>query len=183
MDSVDLVLRSIVEFGLGLLFLSSGMQKLRHPRVFRSALSEYRLLPGFLVSWVAALVVVAELVAGFGVFVPDARAYAILAIAVLLLVYTMAIGINLLRGRRDIDCGCGGPARRQTLSSWLVVRNLTLMVLALGCLLPAADRVLQWMDFVTIGFGVVAFLLLYAMVNSLAANQPKLQQLRTPGHG
>ena len=134
-------------------------------------------------SWVAALVIVAELGAGFGVFVPDARDWAILAIAVLLLVYTLAIGINLLRGRRDIDCGCGGPARRQTLSGWLVARNLVLMVLGLGCFMPVTARVLYWMDFVTIGLGVLAFLLLYATVNSLVANQPKLQQLRTLGHG
>ena len=42
-----------------------------------------------------------------------ATPHAAAAAALLLALYAGAIGVNLARGRRDIDCGCGGPASRQ----------------------------------------------------------------------
>jgi len=38
----------------------------------------------------------------------------------LLALYTLAVVVNLARGRREIDCGCFGPAARQPLSAALV---------------------------------------------------------------
>ncbi|WP_289141256.1 MauE/DoxX family redox-associated membrane protein [uncultured Brevibacillus sp.] len=45
----------------------------------------------------------------------------------LLILYSVAIAINLLRGRRDISCGCGGVAGNHPISWLLVLRNLLLM--------------------------------------------------------
>ena len=45
----------------------------------------------------------------------------------LLLPMTLAVAINLARGRSEIDCGCGGT-RGQGLSNGLVVRNIVLML-------------------------------------------------------
>jgi hypothetical protein len=43
----------------------------------------------------------------------------------LMALFTGAVGINMLRGRTDIDCGCGG-ASGQSLSWGLVLRNVVL---------------------------------------------------------
>ena len=50
----------------------------------------------------------------------------------LLVLYSAAIAINLLRGRRDIECGCGGAATHVPLSGWLLARNAALMATALA---------------------------------------------------
>jgi hypothetical protein len=47
------------------------------------------------------------------------------------LLFAVAMGINLRRGRRHIDCGCFQSALKQTLSWTLVVRNVV-MALLLG---------------------------------------------------
>ena len=52
--------------------------------------------------------------------------------AFLLVAYAGAMAINLLRGRAEIDCGCGGPG--QPIGWALVARNLALAV----ALVPAA---------------------------------------------
>src|SRR5262249_43406760 len=70
----------------------------------------------------------------------------------LLGLYAGAIAINLARGRRDIDCGCAGPAARRPISGWLVARNLVLAGIALAGCAPLAPRLLGWID----GFAVVA---------------------------
>jgi len=57
----------------------------------------------------------------------------------LLVLYSSAIAINLVRGRRDIECGCGGAATHVPLSGWLLARNAALMATALAvCAAPHA---------------------------------------------
>jgi hypothetical protein len=53
-----------------------------------------------------------------------------LSAAGLLLLFALAMGINLRRGRRHIDCGCFQNALKQTLSWALVMRNVVLALLA-----------------------------------------------------
>ncbi|EJL27433.1 MauE/DoxX family redox-associated membrane protein [Brevibacillus sp. BC25] len=54
-----------------------------------------------------------------------------LSLAILLLgAYTLAISINLARGRKKISCGCGGMAGNHFLSWKLVLRNLVFISLA-----------------------------------------------------
>ena len=102
--------------------------------------------------------------------VPVSAAAACLAAAALLGAYTFAIVVNLRRGRRDIDCGCAGPARRQTLHELLVVRNLALVAAALVAMLAPGTRALGWLDAVTIAASLVALLALVAALEGLAAN-------------
>ncbi|MBW2724378.1 MAG: methylamine utilization protein MauE, partial [Deltaproteobacteria bacterium] len=90
------------------------------------------------------------------------------AVGVLCL-YSLAIGINLARGRRDIDCGCAGPLARQTLHEMLVARNLVYAALALGAAAPMSLRAFGWLDGLTIGFGVVALFALAVAIDGLAA--------------
>ena len=71
--------------------------------------------------------------------------------------------INLARGRRYIDCGCGGPG--QPISYGLVVRNGALM----GFAVLAAPRVgtLDVTGILTVGAAVLVAACLYVAANHL----------------
>ena len=88
-----------------------------------------------------------------------------LAAAVLLTVYSCAIAINLLRGRRDLDCGCGGPPQR--LHPGLVGRNLALVAMGLLACAPVNTRQLGWLDGLSFAGTVACATLLWAASNRL----------------
>ena len=89
----------------------------------------------------------------------------------LLVLYTLAMVINLARGRTDLDCGCGGAAT--PLSGWLVARNGVLILCALPQILPGVLLVGSGMLFAIalVAFAAGAFIVLYAAMNQLLANR------------
>jgi hypothetical protein len=89
------------------------------------------------------------------------------------------MGVNLLRGRRDLDCGCMGPgARGGKIGGALLARNAVLIAAALACLPPPGPRALVWLDFVTVPFAVAVLALLYAAVERVVALAPAVDALR-----
>lgn len=96
---------------LCLVFARAALHKLSDREDFRAVLAEYRLLPGWAVAPVAHALPLLELLAAALLLVPPARAAAAALAFVLLALYAAAIAANLLRGRRTLDCGCGGPGR------------------------------------------------------------------------
>jgi hypothetical protein len=171
--AVDLALR----LALALLFTGTAAAKARDLAAFRAAVAGYRLLPERVAPAAAAALVAAEVVVG-ATLVIGPRAGAALAAASLLALYGGAIATNLARGRRDIDCGCGGPGARLPLSGGLVLRNAALAAAALAGLAPVGARALVWIDALTIAGTVAALVALYAATNRLLAHAPALARLR-----
>src|SRR2546428_2355471 len=167
---IDFTLRTAV----ALLFFVAAGHKLRDLDRSRATLAEYRLLPAGLVSLVAALVVAVEVAAAGALLVPGARAAGLLAAAALLVLYGAAIAINLARGRRDIDCGCAGPAVRRPISGALVARNAALAALALAGLFPVHPRALLWVDALTVAGATAALAAFYASLARLLPFAPRL---------
>lgn len=163
---------------LAIVLLSGGWQKLRNFDTFAMALEQYRLLPASLAPAAAGAVLAAELAAGMLLLPIATRATgAALALLVLVLV-TAAVALNLLRGRRAIDCGCGGPEGSQHLSWALVLRN-GLLGLSVGLAVATeTPRTLVWLDGITVLLGTLALYGLYAAANQLMANQPRLLTLK-----
>ncbi len=161
---------------LALILFAAAWHKLSEPEVFAGALQAYQLLPTALVSAAARLLPVLEILLGIGMLVPATRAPALLATALLMLGYASAIGINLLRGRDQIDCGCGGESH--PLSWALVARNAVLAVAALAVAGPTVERGFVWLDGVTLIVGVLAFYTLYLMADELLRQSSRLRQLR-----
>ena len=175
---MDPVVHLLVRGGLALLFAAAAIAKLRQPRDFHGILLAYRLLPPRLVPGVARTLpwVEALLAAGLLAGLPVAWALA----AGLLLAYAAAMAINLGRGRREIDCGCGGAP--QPLSAWLVGRNLLLGAAALAAwLVPLAQRPLGAADALTALAALLGCALLYAAGHQLLANAPRQRALRELG--
>ncbi len=177
MPVIDPILLAIAHFAVALLFLGSAYAKVSNFAVFRATLAEYELVPAALVGCAAMIFASAELLIGVAALVPATTVAAMLAAAFLLCVYALAIGINLARGRRDIDCGCTGPATRQLLSGWLLVRNGVLVAFASIGTLGSSGRPLIAADWVVVGLGLAAVITLYAAINQLMANVPRLDAL------
>ena len=170
---VDPVLQWALRGSLALLFLGASRHKLRDPIAFRASLANYRLLPERSLAWATPSIAGFELVLGVSLVLPGFDGVASLAAATLLFFYTGAIVVNLARGRRELDCGCGGPGSRRPLSGGLVWRNGVLIGAAVVCALPLTGRTLVWMDTVSIVASVAVLGLLYAAIDGSLANAPR----------
>lgn len=175
--ALDPALGAALRAGLALLLGTAALHKGRDPAAFRAALAAYGVLPAAAVPAGAALVLAAEaaaavaLLAGvLGAGGPALLAAGPLLAALLLGLYGAAIGWNLTRGRRELDCGCLGPAARQPLSGWLVGRNALLVAAALACLLPLAARTLVWLDAVSVVGATALAVLVWTGAHQALAN-------------
>ena len=175
---MDPVITVIISICMSLLFGVAAMHKLEAPAVFRAAMDDYQLIPSTLLSISSITLIILELIAAILLLIPRTQAAGLAIVAALLSVYAAGISINLYRGRRDIDCGCNGPATTQALSWWLVGRNLVFLGLVLFAMDPAVDRALNWLDLLTIFFGVLVASGLYLGFNQLLAQAPRLAALR-----
>ncbi|MGG4451211.1 MauE/DoxX family redox-associated membrane protein [Brevibacillus porteri] len=126
MEELGLLFRLILAF----LFLSTFFSKISDMGTHLSIVRAYQIIP---YSWskgftyldlgLQATVAISLLI---GLFTTLGLSLAIL----LLGAYTLAISINLARGRKKISCGCGGMAGNHFLSWKLVLRNLVFINLA-----------------------------------------------------
>lgn len=162
---MDPGLALFIALGGALLFGFAVVHKLRAPAIFAATFAEYRVTPFALVRPVAALVIVAECAVTMGLVLPATRGLAAVAGAALLLCYAVAIGVNLLRGRRDIDCGCTMQPR--PIGGWMIVRNTLTAAALLSLALPVSDRPLAWLDGASIAAALLAAVLLYLSADLL----------------
>lgn len=171
--SVDPVVAGVLRAALALLILPAAWHKLRDLGAFRAALAEYELLPRAACAAAAPALAGAELATGALLLSPWARPWGFAAAAALLSLYSGAIAVNLWRGRRDIDCGCFGPARQARIGGALLARNGVWIAVAAAGGLPVAPRPLVWVDALT-GVGtVVALGLVHASLDWLLAHAPR----------
>jgi hypothetical protein len=175
---IDPVPATALRLALALLLGSAALHKARDVGVFRETLRNYRLLPDALVGGAAIAVLAVETLTALALLWPPSAGPGALAALGLLATYTAAIGINLARGRRHIDCGCSGPAHRQPLSGWLLVRNGALLAGALAASLPTTLRPLLWLDAVSGAGCVLGLALLWLAAGQLMAEWPELGRLR-----
>jgi hypothetical protein len=171
--AVDPVAGAALRLALALLFFSASAHKLRDLAAFRAAVAGYELLPSAWVGAASILLVTWELAAGATLLCGWGAATAL----ALLSLYTLAIAANLWRGRRDIDCGCAGPAGRVTLTPALLVRNAVLLAAVAAVALPPAARDLVWLDAVTAIALTVAAALLYFAAETALANAARLERI------
>ena len=122
---------------LALLFALAAEHKLRAPRSFAERLQEYAPLPSRAAVAFAWALGVGE--AALCVALALRSAPACIAAALLLAIYLAAMGFQLARGRRDLDCGCVAAHGPQRLRPALLARNAVLIGLALFASLDGAS--------------------------------------------
>jgi hypothetical protein len=165
--SLDPAIAALIIACTALLFAAAAIHKLRDLRRFDEIFAAYGLLPFAARLRVSRAVPFLELVAAGGLLLDGSRVAAASVGIVLLLAYAAAITVNLLRGRRDLACGCGGPDDRRPIAAWMVWRNFSIAVLLGAVMLPWAQRSLAPTDVVTIGFGTMAVALVYLCLDRL----------------
>lgn len=178
MNAIDPVLVETLALAASAILLTGALHKLRDLALFRAMLENYRLLPVAVEGSAAVLLPAVEALAGVALLFGASRAAGAALGALLLLVVTAAVAVNLLRGRRNIDCGCGASDSGQTLSWSLVLRNAVLGAALWGASLQPGARQLGWIDFLSVVGAAGALFGLYIAANQLLTNHPLLMRLR-----
>jgi uncharacterized membrane protein YphA (DoxX/SURF4 family) len=124
MDDLNLCLRVI----LGTIFFTAGYSKVRRIGEHMVILEEYRLLPTAWIKPIGRVEIILELLTGGLLLLGIFQNLASILASGLLMLYCFAISVNLLRGRREISCGCGGVTGNHSLSWFLVFRNIILLL-------------------------------------------------------
>ena len=96
----------MLRWGLGSVFIYSGVSKLMAPQTFSVLIEAYGLLPEVLLMPAALILATVELIAGLGLLA-DIRG-SLGAIAGMLVLFVAILGYGIGMGL-DVDCGCFGP--------------------------------------------------------------------------
>ncbi len=125
-----------VQIALGIFFVAASLPKLIDPPAFAHMIYNYRLVPGPLVNISALVLPWFELLIGLALALGIWRKTATLSIAGLLVLFIVAISVNLLRDNA-IDCGCfdvaaAGKSHEERLADMkmVILRDLGMLVLA-----------------------------------------------------
>jgi len=129
MPRVVRLVRVIARIALGGLFVFAGVAKAYDPGEFATEIQKYNLLP-----WVPGVALALylpwlEILAGLLLALKIFERGALIVLTVLLVIFTLALGSAMVRGL-DIDCGCFGKAFTSTGTTFPLVRNLVLLILA-----------------------------------------------------
>ncbi len=176
----------LLSLAFALLLAAAAWHKAAGLARFQGILAAYRVLPEPLAAPAARLVVGLEAALAAAWALGWHLAATAAATAALLGGYTLAIGLNLARGRAYIDCGCGfggAGGNGQQLSGRLLLRNALLIAAALAAALPPAARELLPIDYVALAAACLALALLYAGGNQLLANAQAIRSWRKPPAG
>ena len=177
---IDPAFGYLIVGGIALLFASAGVHKLRGLEDFTEAFAAYRMLPDTAARRLAWFIPCLELGLAAGLLWGPGRRIALGSAAAVLIAYASGMGVNLLRGRRDLDCGCGAARDRRPVAAWMVWRNVYLAA-ALGmAALPWSPRPLNLTDALTVVAGLAAAILLYAAADRLLGDVvPRTLRLRS----
>ena len=176
MGSVDLTVSFILRLLLAFIFLRGALHKLGKRQHFHAQLAAYQLLPAALVP---AFSIMLPLIEGYlaCALLAERWTHPSFAAAALLSVYALAMAINLVKDRDDLDCGCGGPSGFSQRISWaLVARNTILAMFALVTALPIISRNTSMQDIGTICLASLAVILIYCSVEQAIINRQRESQ-------
>ncbi len=116
---------------VGAIFIYASLDKIFDQAQFARILYNYHLLPGSLINISAIVMPWIELICGIALILGIYRGGSSLALNLLLIVFMIAIGINLIRGV-DLECGCftvSSKAKSNALE--LLLRDIGLLAIGL----------------------------------------------------
>ncbi len=175
--TIDPIFFSVLGIALALLFTQAAWGKLRFFRQFQQILHSYQLFPAAAIAVTAGVITGLEIITALSLWMPSLRPQGAWMAALLLTCYAVGMGINLLRHRRQLDCGCHLHAGQSQPITWFLVgRNLIVTAIALTLLLPQPERTLSLYDFSIILLGAGVCALLYSIVDGLIGNHTLLSQ-------
>jgi len=124
-----------VQLALGIFFVVASLPKLGDPPSFAHMVYNYRIVPGALINLMALTMPWLELLCGLALILGIWKDAARTLIALLLLVFIVAISINLMRNNA-IDCGCfdvtaAGKTHEERIADmhFVVIRDLGMLLM------------------------------------------------------
>lgn len=165
---MDMSIAWVIRLFLAGVYLFSFYSKIKNPSVFFVKMRKYNLLPKTIVPVVGSLFMILELIIGLCMLYGEYIGFVGMASAILLGLFSYAIGSNVHRGNTEIDCGCSGFQSSGQRIGWnLVYRNFFLIVLSLILMIPVELRDLMIWDFLNIAFAVIVMSFLYLSYNNM----------------
>lgn len=176
-------IRLFIRLLLGVILLSTGITKLVHLKQTQRGIQDYQLIPASLeaklVPALAFLLPLVELVTGGGLISGLEITFSTFLSLCLLLIFTIAIIINLRRGRSDLSCHCAGILGNHTLSWWSVLRNSSFIISLLFLLVTPSDvftvenilhnpsnlNIMFWENIFPVTLLVVTLLMIYKLAS------------------
>lgn len=129
MDIISLIL-FMLRGSLAYIFLVTGWRKSRYIHSFEREVADYELLPTFLIRPVALILPFTEIGLGMMLLMGWGVKLAGVLITSLLIIFIIAMGINLVRGRK-LNCGCSGAGHHRQINLKLIAYDFFLLLLAL----------------------------------------------------
>jgi len=124
------ILLLAIRIFFGFIFIFAAVTKIADPAGFSQSIYNYKLMPDFIINFLAIAFPWIELVAGillvFGISVKENSAI----LSGLLVIFIFAIAISLFRGL-NIDCGCFGTAGGTKVGIQKILKNIGLLILGL----------------------------------------------------
>lgn len=134
---------------LSIVFFVSAIDKVRQFQQFTTTITAYRLLPETWSKSLAFTITGTEISVSVLLFMGWQSQIAAFVSIFMLFIFSIAMGINLIRGHTDLECGCSGTKNAQKISLGLVGRNIALSMVAASILvwgggLIALDNLPFW---------------------------------------
>jgi len=132
----------VVRVTIGIIFIYASIDKIMYPGDFARIVYNYHLLPGSLINLMALILPWIEMICGIFLIFGIYKDGSILLINILVVIFIIAIGINLIRGV-SLECGCFTVSSRAKSSALsLLLRDLGLLVLTLYAFFNRSQRFL-----------------------------------------
>ncbi len=170
---IDPLLPLVISTSLALMFFMAARHKLGDNQRFEAQLGAYQIVPAPLLRISARTLPWIEMSLVVLLLIPFTRSFAASIAATLLVVYALAMAVNISRGRSEIDCGCGD--KPQTLSVMLLVRNAVLASGSLLLVMPVIERAMTTTDLVFVVLFTAVLAMAYLMVDLLVRNHSLLK--------
>ena len=127
-------------FFIGCMFIYTGIIHGLDPGAFAKAITNYQLLPFFLINIFAIVLPFVELFAGATIIINRFERGGSLITSLMLATFTVAIAISLARGL-DISCGCFSTNPDAEKISWLyMIRDIILFAVSAAIFLYPGIR-------------------------------------------
>ena len=127
-----------VQIALGAIFVAASLPKLVDPPSFAHMIYNYRLVPGFAINAIALVMPWLELLSGVALILGIWRRPAAAMIGAMLLVFIVAISINLGRDNA-VNCGCFDLASANKSHDELIAEMEWVVLRDVGMLLMVAQ--------------------------------------------
>ena len=175
---ISLLAQAVALFFVWLLLHAAKHKLMPDNQLYYQALmQDYAYVPNALQSISAVrLIACIEIAIALALLLPVSKSIAAVACATLMLVYGALLAVQWFQGKRDMDCGCAGPAAGLKISPALLWRNVVLAALALFA--ASEPYVLGAELWLSLALAIV-FSLAYSCWEGLLANFQRIEAMRS----